>query len=207
MAEGYQLEKFFSTPILVDQLADAAAINARLEPLILARRRADPGLARSNIRGWHSDTDLHKWAGDAIRPVMARLIQLADANTRDLEAHPGERRGWVLEAWANVTERGGSNAAHHHGGCYWSAVYYVRVEEGAEGGELVFEDPRNPRLDMHAPALRFRDAGGEQSVSLRPRAGTLVIFPAWLVHKVAPWQGREPRISIAVNLTAPPLKL
>jgi hypothetical protein len=23
---------------------------------------------------------------------------------------------------------------------------------------------------------------------MRPRAGTLVIFPAWLVHKVAPWQ-------------------
>ncbi|MBV9930043.1 MAG: 2OG-Fe(II) oxygenase family protein [Alphaproteobacteria bacterium] len=206
MAADGQAELFFATPILVDRLADAAAINAALAPLVMARRGADPGLTRSNVGSWHSGTDLLQWAAEAVRPAVARAVALADANTRDLEARPGERRGWLLEAWANVTEAGGSNAAHHHGGCYWSAVYYVQIDPEAAGGELFFEDPRGPRLDMHAPSLRFRDAGGEQLVSMRPEAGTLVLFPSWLVHRVAPWQGREPRISIAINLTAPPLR-
>ena len=198
------VEKLFSTPVVIDHLPGAAAINAALEAVILARRAADAGIERSNIGGWHSDLDLLRWATDAVRPVVARAVELADANTIDLQARPGERRGWLLEAWANVSEAESGNAAHHHGGCYWSAVYYVRVGKG-EGGELALQDPRMPLLDMHAPFLRFREAGGEQALQIRPSSGMLILFPSWLVHSVARWRGSQPRISVALNLTAPPL--
>src|SRR6185312_14533673 len=89
--------------------------------------------------------------------------------------------------------------------CFWSAVYYVRIDEG-EGGELVLDDPRMPMMEMHAPFLRFRNAGGDKAIRLRPSAGQIVIFPSWLVHSVTPWQGEGLRISIAVNLSAPPLQ-
>lgn len=35
---------------------------------------------------------------------------------------------------------------------------------------------------------------------LYPRTGMLAVFPAWLVHWVAPYRGRRPRISVAANL-------
>lgn len=192
---------FFSTPVLIDRLPEAAEVNPRLERAILARRSSDPGLERSNRDGWHSDLDLLRWAGDLVRPAVARMVALADAATVDTQARPGERRGWLLEAWANVNPPGASNRPHTHGGTYWSGVYYVRVDPGA-GGELELHDPRLPVIDMHAPALRFRDAGGEQIVRLMPEAGMIVLFPAWLSHSVAPWRGEGHRISIAVNLSA-----
>jgi hypothetical protein len=32
----------------------------------------------------------------------------------------------------------------------------------------------------------------------------LILFPSWLTHSVAPWHGEGLRISIAINLSAPP---
>lgn len=201
----HRLDLAFSTPVITDTVDNAPAINAALEPLILARRQQDQGIARSNTGGgWHSDTKLLRWAGDAVRPVIARMVELADAHVVDTQAQPGQRRGWMLEAWANVNEAGAANAPHSHGACFWSAVYYVRVGAG-EGGEIVLTDPRMPAIEMHAPFLFFRDAGGERQIRIRPQAGQILLFPSWLTHAVTPWQGEGPRISIAVNLSAPAL--
>jgi uncharacterized protein (TIGR02466 family) len=206
MSTGYRLDLAFSTPIIVDQVENSEAINAALEPLILERRRVDKGMVRSNTGGgWHSDTKLLRWASDAVRPVVARMVELADAHVFDAQARPGQRRGWMLEGWANVNETGAANAPHSHGACFWSAVYYVRIDEG-EGGEIVLTDPRMPGIEMHAPFLFFRNAGGERLIRIRPQAGQILIFPSWLVHSVTPWRGEGLRISIAINLSAPPLQ-
>lgn len=194
----------FGTPILSEIAEEGREANSSLANLILARRKASEGLQQSNNAGWHSDLELLRWAADEVRPIVARIVRLADANTLDLQAAPGERRGWLLEAWANVNERGAWNAPHVHGGSYWSAVYYVQLGKG-DGGEIVFDDPRSPALEMHAPFLRFRDEVGEQSISIRPVESLILLFPSWLRHSVTPWQGDGPRITIALNLSAPPL--
>jgi uncharacterized protein (TIGR02466 family) len=77
----------------------------------------------------------------------------------------------------------------------------VRIDEGT-GGELVLHDPRMPTIAMHAPYLRFRNAGGERQVKVKPAPGLLVMFPSWLAHEVEPWDGEGMRISIAINLMA-----
>lgn len=205
MSSTATLDRAFATPVISDRIENADAINAALEPLILARRQADQGMVRSNTGGgWHSDMNLLRWAGDAVRPVVARMVELADAHVIDRQAKPGQRRGWMLEAWANVNPKGAANAPHSHGACFWSAVYYVRVDEG-QGGEIVLTDPRMPAIEMHAPYLFFRDAGGERLIRIRPSAGQILLFPSWLVHSVTPWRGEGLRISIAINLSAPPL--
>jgi uncharacterized protein (TIGR02466 family) len=196
------LRALFATPLLVEPFADFEAVNPVLEQLILKRRAHDAGIVRTNQGGWHSDVDLLRWAADAVRPVVQQIVERCDAMTNDLQAKPGQRRGWLLEAWANVNTPGGAaNIAHHHGGSYWSAVYYVRVDPGT-GGELVLRDPRGAAIDMHAPALRMRGIDGEQIEAIKPTAGMIVIMPSWLVHEVLPWQGQGLRISIAVNLSA-----
>jgi hypothetical protein len=37
-----------------------------------------------------------------------------------------------------------------------------------------------------------------------PRAGRLVLFPAWLLHQVRPYRGKAERVSIALNLGVGP---
>jgi uncharacterized protein (TIGR02466 family) len=188
---------------LVGRFADPAVLSG-LEEAILKRRADDPGIKRSNIGGgWHSDLQLMQWGGESARRMLEYVIALVNRNTTSvaLQGREGQSFQWLVESWANVNEKGGANARHVHGGCYWSAVYYVRMDPGA-GGELLLFDPRMPTLAMHAPHLRFRNTGGEREVRIKPEPGLVVVFPSWLAHSVEPWQGDGTRISIAINLTA-----
>jgi uncharacterized protein (TIGR02466 family) len=110
--------------------------------------------------------------------------------------------------WANVNRSGHGNEFHSHPGAFWSAVYYV--DDGgidadpSLGGELEFMDPRGPLPAMNAPHLGYAMPGGltgGATERIRPRAGRLVMFPAWMIHQVRPYQGTAERISIAFNLS------
>lgn len=196
-----EVEPLFATPIIFARIANAAAVNEALEAAILARRAHDAGIVRTNIGGWHSQADLFSWAGEAGNIIARHCIELADAHTIDTAAGPDQRRGWLLDGWANVIEGAGEHAPHIHPGAYWSAVYYVRVDPG-EGGKLRFDDPRGAITQMHAPDLRMRIPGGERQMETDAEPGLLLIFPSWLSHSVSPYTGEGMRISVAINLAA-----
>ncbi len=198
MSDSAKLLKIFATPLVVDALDGAPRLNAELEAAIMAKMAADSGVRKSNVGGWHSNTDLISWAGEAGKAVARRAVALAKEHTA-VASDAGSLK-WMISAWANVSSSGHSNRAHAHGGCFWSAVYYVRVGKAA-GGRLVFTDPRMPALSMYEPSLTFKNAGPEGVMCLRPTAGQLVLFPSWLQHYVEPWDGEDARISIAMNLS------
>jgi len=201
MASDAKVLRLFSTPVILGQVDEADALNAALERAILERQDQDPGLVRSNVGGWHSKPDLLAWAGEAGQKVARAVTELANAHTADAGGKPVNVR-WRVEAWANVSGAGHSNAQHIHGGCYWSAVYYVRAEPSTSG-HLVLHDPRMPALRMHAPGLRLKDAGPELIARIRPEPGQIVLFPSWLAHSVEASNDEGARISIAMNLSLP----
>ena len=195
----------FETPVVTDRIEDAALLDA-LRQAILARRETDPGMTASNLGGWHSKRDMTDWGGEPARSLARRVMALADRCTVDVGAEPGrERFRWRAEMWANVSPPGAANAAHAHPGCYWSAVCHVDSGGEGGGGELVLHDPRMPMNRMNAPDLRFRRPGTAaeaDEIAIRPEAGLIVLFPAWLTHSVRPYRGEGLRISVAMNLTA-----
>jgi|KBSSwiStaDraftv2_1062776.scaffolds.fasta_scaffold343487_2 uncharacterized protein (TIGR02466 family) len=213
MISSPQAASLFDTPVIVDQMPDADALNAELKQLILERREADKGMGRSNVGGWHSDTEMLRWGGERSLDLVKRVVAAADAFTVDIKAEGKARFRWVPEMWANVSQPGASNQFHTHPGAFWSAVYYVDDGYGGSddtslGGELVLLDPRMPMIRMTAPDLRFRRPGQrpeDQEKWFRPKSGMIVIFPAWLSHSVRPYNGSDLRISIAINLSAAPL--
>jgi len=195
----FHVEPVFATPVVVRQVPDAEQLNAALEKAILARRCEDAGVTRSNSGGWHPDSGFFQWGGEPAHQLAREVVALAEENTNDLRPPAERHSGWSVEGWANVNEAGACNHPHCHGGCYWSAVYYVRID--GEGGELVLHDPRLPALDMYAPLLRFKHCGPEQELSIRPQAGLLILFPSWLLHSVVTFKGPGLRISVAINLS------
>ena len=54
----------FSTPVIVDHVDGAEAMNAELLKLIEERRGLDEGVVRSNTGGWHSKQDFVNWSGE-----------------------------------------------------------------------------------------------------------------------------------------------
>lgn len=194
---------FFPTPVIVDEVPGAVEINRQLEGVILAQQESEPGLKLSNRGGWQSKRNFRSWAGDVGTRLIDHAIALANSSTGHRPDRPPPQ--WKVDVWANVSTSGAFNASHIHGGSFWSAVYYVRAGEG-DGGQLVLHDPRMPGLRMHAPGLRFKDAGPDVRAEIQPKSGLMILFPAWLSHSVEPWQGEGNRISVAMNIRSAPVR-
>ena len=208
--ESPEIRALFPTNILETRLRDAERLNAALLSAILARKAADPGIARSNILGWHSDTEMLRGGGEPARALGLATLQLCGAHTHDrgLGGTGRPRYEMGLEMWANVSPAGASNQVHAHPGCVWSAVYYVDDGGDLESGKLVLHDPRYPMNRMAAPDLVFA-AGGEaeeMKYEIAPSPGKLVAFPSWLMHGVKPHEGPRARVSVALNVLAIPVR-
>ena len=199
----------FPTPLIVARLRTGPALNAALAPIVLERERVERGVVVSNQGGWHS-AEFHSWCGPAGLALLDGARGLADEMTA-VDPRGGLRPArvdWRVAAWANVNRAGESNRPHGHAGSYWSGVYWID-DGGADsdptaGGLLELADPRGILPTMVAPHLRCAieacaGEGGGHAVT--PLAGTMVLFPAWLIHSVTPYAGRRPRISVAFNLS------
>ena len=200
--------QFFPTPLISDTLQSAEGMRVLRDAVEKEQVRDGKGESISNIGGWHSNTQMLDWGGEAARALALKAMQLADANTLDAKS-PGESRfTWHPEMWANVSTKGDANQYHFHPGSYWSAVAYL--DDGYEGdsdpklgGELQLLDPRMPMIRMGAPDLRFRQPDGsamQNEILIRPQTGLIVLFPSWLQHSVRAFHGSGNRISIAINL-------
>ncbi len=200
----------YETPILHGRLADAAALTTALRTTILDRHAAAPSLARSNIGGWHSATDMLDWGGPAAAALADTAVKMAKRASH-FDGRDAATVEWTVKMWANVSPPGALNMSHAHPGVLWAAVYYIDMgvapaasDGGGEaGGELFFEDPRFPVPFMRLPGFRLIGIDGQpQPIERRlpTEAGDLVLFPAWLRHGVRPHLGTGDRISIAMNI-------
>ena len=103
----------------------------------------------------------------------------------------------ITGCWANISAPGASHEAHTHPNNYLSGVYYVQTQEGADS--ITFIDPRS-RAYVITPRASESRPDNVGRVTLRVREGTLVIFPAWLVHAVEPNTSDRERVSVSFNL-------
>ena len=151
----------FSTPVIVDHVDGAEAMNAELLKLIEERRGLDEGVVRSNTGGWHSKQDFVNWSGEPGRKLLLHVLNLARDHTQ-IAADAGAAIDWAAEAWANVSGAGALNKAHVHGGAFWSAVYYVRAPESGSG-QLVLHGPQDVRADAALQGRWSRAGRARQS--------------------------------------------
>ena len=185
-------ELYFPTPIYIADIKHPT-LNQELERDILAWSNRDKGMIRTNIKGWHSDTNMNEL------PEYAKLVDMlysAQRTTYDQEYYESEP--FLGNMWANINPPGGSNRAHIHPNSLWSGVYYVKAPKNS--GQLKIEDPRSVALmtrpkqkDVPKPDRLLREHHYE------PKTGRLIMFPSWLNHCVDPNNSNDIRISVSFN--------
>lgn len=211
VAAGVILSSEFAVPVGRATLAHCTLLNRDLEELFLSReddshRNPTPSHApqaemfesRFNVFLWPEPCvqELRRFVLESVAQVV---LQTTDLSPQDLA-----RLRFQNHTWYHITRYAGSFVAHNHPLASWSAVYCVRPGEDVPAhpgsGTLRLLDPRQgggAYLDrangrLRAPfavrALEFRLAGGD-----------LLIFPAYLFHEVAPFYGRDARITVATN--------
>lgn len=192
----------FTTPIVYIKGTDTETLNANLADIIRQKMETDPGVKKSNT-GWHSQTDLATWD----QPAIKEMFGLIEPVLRTISGGVCGKAPWPgrisYSAWANVNRQNQYNKMHNHPGFHWSGVYYVDMGDGdneaSESGKIEFQDPRGFASMVPMPGKPFG-----QTMSLKPKAGSLLIFPSFIYHAVTPYTGDDKRISIAFNASLQP---
>ena len=103
----------------------------------------------------------------------------------------------INSMWINVMGPGAQHSAHIHPHSVISGTYYVQTPAGSSA--IKFEDPRLGFF-MNAPQVKgTAKQANQRFVSLKPKAGEVLIFESWLRHEVPPNESSKPRISVSFN--------
>jgi len=185
-------ELFFPTPIYIKDVG-TPELNQRLETDILNWMNQDKGIQRTNVNGWHSESNM------ADRPEYRELVDLLFKMQFEIyQEEQLDSEPFLGNMWANVNPKGGFNRTHIHPNSLWSGVYYVKTPPNC--GHLKLEDPRSISL-MTRPRMKPGPQPGRlwREVHYEPVAGRLIMFPSWFNHCVDPNQSDDIRISVSFN--------
>ena len=185
-------ELLFPTPVYIADIKHPT-LNQDLERDIIAWSKEDKGITRTNVKGWHSTTDMHE------RPEFKNLVNMLYACQKTVyEQEYYESEPYLGNMWANINPPGGSNRAHQHPNSLWSGVYWIKTPKNC--GQLKIDDPRSvacmtrpKQKDGKKPDRLWRESHYE------PVAGRCIMFPSWLMHAVDPNESNDVRISVSFN--------
>jgi len=187
-------EYHFPTPVYIKEIPNARELNFYLEKNILQWNKKDPkGVNKTNVNGWHSQTDMNK--REEYNPLTKQLFNMQEEifEKEYLTEKPG-----LGNMWANINYPGGYNKPHLHPNSLFSGVYWIKTP--ANCGKFMIYEPR-PGAQCTMPNRKKGKLPPElwREVHYTPRAGTILMFPAWLWHEVQPNKSQDIRMSVSFN--------
>jgi len=206
-----RLRPAFAVPFAEIQLSACERLNQELEALFLAREDAEhrnptpSHIPQAEL--FESRFNLFRWPDPCVQElrrfvldsIAQTVLQVTTLRAQDLAALRFQNHTWF-----HITRHAGSFVAHNHPLASWSAVYCVRagepVPEQPQSGLLRFFDPRQGADAYLDPAnASLHPPYALTSLEFRLTPGQLIIFPSYVFHEVAPFYGRDTRITVSTN--------
>ena len=186
-------EYYFPTIIYVNDLPNANELNSYLQKLIIEWSNQDKGVEKTNVNGWHSQTDMnHK---KEYEPLIKELFTMQNEIIQEERLNMEPKLG---NMWANINPPGGHNQSHLHPNSLFSGAYYIKAP--LNSGRLQLMDPRPgvqqcmpPRKKVKLPRELWRETYYDAV------PGRIIMFPSWMWHKVEPNKSNDIRISVSFN--------
>lgn len=144
-----------------------------LEQVILRRAQVTRSSKSLNVGGWKSTEDFFMWPDAPVQELRQRILL--------------EMKAVRLIAWAMVHRVGSHHPRHQHRAAVLTGVYYVSVGSEDAITPTIFEcegDAQSPRYDLE----------------VEPHPGRLAICRGETWHRVPPYVGELPRVTIAFDL-------
>ena len=160
---------------------------------IVAWSKQDKGVKKTNVNGWHSQTNMHEMP--QFKPLVDELFKMQHEIFKQEWLDRQPRLG---NMWANINYKNGYNKPHIHPNSLFSGVYYVQAEPNC--GKIVLYDPR-PGIQSNMP-VRIKGQPPEhlwREVHLDAKVNRIIMFPSWLWHSVEPNESNNIRISVSFN--------
>ena len=194
--EGFK--RLWPTILLERTLPDTQTANEELVRLI------------ESLDSEHTDLTTDYRSGNFFSLEHAAAVWLKDCvnvTVRDYFQHLGMDYDirWSLQAWANVNRFGDYHDYHNHPHAYLSGTYYVRVPTRFESLETR-NDVRPGRLTLYDPRACANmtaikgDPYIEPEYTVDPKAGMILLWPAFVNHFVHPNLSKQARLSVSFNV-------
>ena len=184
------IEKFFPTIVYGK---DIQLDNNKMAQDIINWSNQDPGVSKTNYKGWHSTTDM------ANKPEYQQLVkEVLKMQEEIFDNEHLDRSSRLGNMWANINPPGGMNQPHIHPNALFSGVYYIKSP--VKSGRLKIYDPR-PGVQFIMPIRKPGNPGKDlwREANIDPVEGRIIMFPAWLWHAVEENQSNDIRISVSFN--------
>lgn len=169
--------------------------NELIELIYKYKEKYPDSSTKSNKGGWQSDREgffdsIFSKHLELIKKEITQLIKEYKFIT-DLD---------LPSMWININSKYSYNIKHIHPGASVSGVLWIKVPENS--GDFVFEMPDlfnytllSKTSNQHLIQNNLMPAWG-----IKPKEGSMMIFPSYLPHYVDQNNNDEDRISISFNL-------
>lgn len=203
----------FAVPIVEMHMPDCTAMNARLRELFVrwehdsTRKRSSVPTGVPKVAVYESGFDLfsnptpdvqalRQFCLNTLGYVIARLNHYSDGQMKGLRIHE--------HSWYHLTRHAGYTAQHNHPMASWSGVYCVDPGDSnpadVQSGMLRFMDCRGAAGMYTDPSnAQLERPFGFGTLAYRLTAGQLLLFPSYVTHEVAPYDGHRERVTVAFN--------
>ena len=182
-------EAFFPTFVY------AKDINLNLNLLtnaIVEWSKKDKGLVKTNVKGWHSPTNMHTIP--VFKPLVDELYKMQSEIYKEEFL---ERKPILGNMWANINYKGALNRPHVHANSLFSGAYYIKVPNNS--GFLKINDPRQGTHFIKPARKDGIPIYLAPEVHIEPKENRIIMFPSWLEHCVEMNESDDIRISVSFN--------
>ena len=190
----------FSCPIVKFTVCNHVQLNKLIASEARSWRKDARGVNVSNKGdSWHSPDGLMSRPEPGFSTISKMFPMAASTYAQQIGAEIDiTNYEFEANAWVNINKKGGFNSIHTHGRFHISGVYYVK-QPAVKAGHSGMIEFVNSRFDHHIYQELNANAFAPK-VTMRPKAGEMIVFPSTLLHSVYPNDSEEERITIAWNL-------
>ena len=187
-----QLANLFSTPILTYEVPSDLA--DKVENIFLTRQ-SDLNNMDVCYGDWWDEKGIFDFEKD-LPDLFEEFIECKNAFYTDT----GFKTDTIFQSWTqDYNKEGHSHPRHQHGINGISGVYWIRANEKAS--DLVFYNP-NKIIDYIT--YDFSTQFNSPIYKIKPKKGTVVMFPSYIEHEVTPTPAGTIRTTIAFNFQLQP---
>ena len=154
--------------------------------------KKDKGLVKTNVKGWHSPTNMHTIP--VFKPLVDELYKMQSEIYKEEFL---ERKPILGNMWANINYKGALNRPHVHANSFFSGAYYIKVPNNS--GFLKINDPRQGTHFIKPARKDEIPIYLAPEVHIEPKENRIIMFPSWLEHCVEMNESDDIRISVSFN--------
>ena len=183
----------FFVPMQITKLG--LDIDSLIEFCYEMKRKDEKGVEISNIGGWQSDNIINETHTEFVK-LLNEIDDAVEVYHEEMKFKKTIKQK-IANIWININQKGHSNEYHIHSRATLSGAFYLTTVKSP----IVF---RHPFIDItnyywDESLIEEYNEANSYDWTLAPEPNTLIIFPAWIWHKVLMNKEDTDRISLSFN--------